>query len=317
MTTLLPAYLLLGDDELKQAEAKKRLENYIDESAKAFDYSYFDAQEQIPVEELLSALNSFPLIGNNRLVFIANGERLEKDISTALEKYLSEPLETTILALQTRKLAKNTRLYKAFKQIGEKAIVVSESKKRWELPNYAKKIALSYGIELTSEAAQELVSRLGESTLLLDSEIKKLSLMFSNTKKIDIDIVSREVSRVAEVKPWDITDAMCKRDISRVLELFSLMENQSLLGLLSLCTMRIRELLVAKSLSDRGQGHLLASELNMQAWQVKHHMQWQKNFTSVELSKALSSAADLELQLKSSVNKEEAFIVWLSDFCAK
>ncbi len=317
MTTLLPAYLLVGDDELKQAKAKERIESYIDEAAKTFDYNFFDAELGIESAEVLAALNAFPIMGDRRLIFIAHGEKLDKELSEALVEYLKSPLESSILALQATKLAKNTRLYKAFSKIDSKAIVVSESKKRWELPDYAKKIAQGYNKQLDSDAARELVSRLGESTLLIDSELKKLSQMFPDQSTISLQMIEEQVSRVADVKPWDISDAMSQRNLPKVLILLKQMPNQSLLGLLSFCTARVRELLIAKVLIERGQAHLLASELGMQAWQVKNHMKWQSNFSELELRHALSAAADCELALKSSGDKQTAFILWLSELCAK
>ncbi|MDO5044261.1 MAG: DNA polymerase III subunit delta [Coriobacteriia bacterium] len=311
MADLLAAYLIVGDDELRQQKALEKLKSYIPEKAQDFDLNRFDATEALDIDELSASLNAFPLMADKRLVIIEHGEKLSKEIQEALIVYLKNPLETTILALASLKLAKNTRLYKAFQAISASSIVELQSKKAWQMPQYAQKLAASLSLTLDSFAAQELVSRLGTSTILIESELKKLQLMYGEGQTITKKIIEEQVARVEEVKPWDFTAALSERNLIKALDLYQQMRTQSELVLLSMSLSRIRELMVAKALEQRAQAHRLAEVLGMQAWQIKNHQAWQANFTMEELTEALVSAADCEQKLKSQADKSSIFLDWL------
>ena len=73
----------------------------------------------------------------------------------------------------------------------------------------------------------------------------------------------------------------------------------------------------AKALAQRGQAGMLASELGLQAWQVKNFPAWARNYTMDELVDAMRSAPDCERALKSSPDKDAAFQGWVLSFCRR
>lgn len=312
---LMPAYLLVGEDRLKAEKTLEKLESYVDESMADFNLDIVDAMESIDKDELLLSLNTLPFMTDLRLVVIKNAESLNKDVSEMLVEYLSDPLDTTTVALVATKLAKNTRLYKAIDKLGKKAVIPCEPKKRWELPEHVRSMAIAHGKTIQPRAAEVLVSLVGESTIMLDTELAKLSVIVGDRDAITLEDVEENVARIAEVKPWDFMDEVCERRPDRAMALFHLMPSQNLIGLYTLMLSRIRELLTAKALDRRGVPQTLAAELGMRDWQVKHHLRWSRNYTREELLKALTLAADCEYQLKSSANKELVFVTWILSFC--
>ena len=206
-------------------------------------------------------------------------------------------------------LARNTRLYKAVAKIDAKAVIDCSAKKRWELPAYVQGMASRHGVSISSAAAEELVARAGESTRMLDTQLKKLAAM-TGSSSIELADVERYVVRTAEIKPWDFLDAVSARDVGRALELYRLLPPKSEVRLLSLLLTRVRELIVAKALDERGQARELASTLGVKDWQVKNHVRWSRLFSTDELVDALRSAVETECALKGSRDSEIAFTTW-------
>lgn len=311
------AYLLVGSDELKKQEALDRLTAQFEGPYEEFSLEVIDASDKPLANQLLSSVNTLPVFTEKRLVVIKNIESLDKDASEALVRYLKEPLESTVLTGIAAKLAKNTRLYKAFAQQHPKAIICCEPKKSWELPAHLIELARARGLKLEKLAAQELVSRLGDSTLMLDTELNKLQMALGKHATIKLEDVEARVARVAEVKPWDFLDALCERRVDKALSLFKLMPSQNLMGLYVMTCSRIRELMIAKALSERGTPGMLAQELGMQAWQIKHHHRWAQAYTAAELEEILRAAAHCERLLKSTSDKTGAFIEWVLCFARR
>ena len=113
---LLPAYLIVGPDELKRRQALTRLKARVDGPFAAFNLEEIVASGELEPEDVISSLNTLPMGGERRVVVIENAEKLPKAVSEALVAYLDDPNLSCTLALAAEKLAKNTRLYKAEQQ---------------------------------------------------------------------------------------------------------------------------------------------------------------------------------------------------------
>lgn len=308
--TLLPAYLLVGPDEVKRDAAIDRLVSRLEASGMAtFNLDDRDMTKPQEPDEIIASLCTFPMGSDFRLVILRSCDHLVKAMSDALVSYLAAPSPDTVCLIVADALARNTRLYKAVAKIDAKAVIDCSAKKRWELPAYVQGMASRHGVSISSAAAEELVARAGESTRMLDTQLKKLAAM-TESSSIELADVERYVVRTAEIKPWDFLDAVSARDVARALELYRLLPPKSEVRLLSLLLTRVRELIVAKALDERGQARELASTLGVKDWQVKNHVRWSRLFSMDELVDALRSAVETECALKGSRDSEIAFTTW-------
>lgn len=307
---LLPAYLLVGPDEVKRDAAIDRLVSRLEASGMAtFNLDDRDMTKPQEPDEIIASLCTFPMGSDFRLVILRSCDHLVKAMSDALVSYLAAPSPDTVCLIVADALARNTRLYKAVAKIDVKAVIDCSAKKRWELPAYVQGMASRHGVSISSAAAEELVARAGESTRMLDTQLKKLAAM-TGSSSIELADVERYVVRTAEIKPWDFLDAVSARDVARALELYRLLPPKSEVRLLSLLLTRVRELIVAKALDERGQARELASTLGVKDWQVKNHVRWSRLFSMDELVDALRSAVETECALKGSRDSEIAFTTW-------
>lgn len=307
---LLPAYLLVGPDEVKRDAAIDRLVSRLEASGMAtFNLDDRDMTKPQEPDEIIASLCTFPMGSDFRLVILRSCDHLVKAMSEALVSYLAAPSPDTVCLIVADALARNTRLYKAVAKIDAKAVIDCSAKKRWELPAYVQGMASRHGVSISSAAAEELVARAGESTRMLDTQLKKLAAM-TGSSSIELADVERYVVRTAEIKPWDFLDAVSARDVARALELYRLLPPKSEVRLLSLLLTRVRELIVAKALDERGQARELASTLGVKDWQVKNHVRWSRLFSMDELVGALHSAVETECALKGSRDSEIAFTTW-------
>jgi DNA polymerase III subunit delta len=296
---LLAAYLVVGPDELKRKQATGRLKTRADGPFAAFNLEEVQATADLEPQQLVSSLNSLPMGADRRFVFVYDAEKLPKAVSEAVISYLAAPNPACTLCLTATTLAKTTRLYKAVSKVGPKAIIDCSAKKARELGPYAQRLAQSHGVSIMADAVSELVSRVGESTKMLDTQIASLAALLGGSGTITRDFVEANVSRVAEVKPWEFLDRVSERDLRRSMELLALLEGNSQLGLLSLLTTRIRELICARSMAARGDARGVAAALRKADWQVKNHVRWANRFAEGELEHLLGECSYVERSLKS------------------
>mgnify|MGYP000143372894 CR=1 FL=1 len=308
---LLPGYLIVGSDELKSSRAVERMRARLGKSGMVeFNLDERDMTKDPQVDDIVASLNTFPMGAEFRLVILTNCDKLPKAMSEPLVEYFANPSPTTVCLVVATSLAKNTRLYKAIKKLGDKAIIDCAPKKTWEMPPQVVKMAAAHGKAMGLPAAEALVARSGENTRMLDNELKKLASMVTGSE-ITLADIERHVMRTAEVKPWEFLNAVAARDLARSLELLKLQPAKSEVRLWSLLVTRLRELIIAKSLDSRGQGSQLAATLGVQGWQVKNHLSWARRWRMDELLEALSQAIEVELALKGSRDSELALRMWV------
>lgn len=311
---LLPAYLIVGPDELKRKQAVTRLKARVDGPFSAFNLEELVASGDVEPVGVLASLNTLPMGGDRRVVVIENAEKLPKAVSEAIVEYLGNPNESCTLALVASTLAKSTRLYKAVAKVGPKSVIECAAKKGRDLPPYVQKLARAHGVSIASDAATELVARVGESTTMLDTQIATLAALLGGAGTITLPFVEKNVARVAEVKPWEFLDRLSGRDAHRALALYRLLDGSSL-GLLSLIVGRLRELVCARSLEARGQSHALAPELKKQDWQVRNHVRWARAFGEGELEALLGLCSKAERALKSGEDEETVMVRLIANIC--
>lgn len=307
MADLLPAYLIVGADELKRDAAVRRLRSRVPADMADFNLDELDGASLEEPGQLISSAQTMPFCADFRLVIVNGAGELAKPVSEAVVSYLADPNPQCVLCLVAEKLAKNTRLYKAVAKVGSRSVIDCAPLKRWELPPYVVKLAQKRGLSMDNAAAQELVERVGESTVALDNQIATLAQLVGDAGRITLADVEANVAQIAEVSPWAFADAVCERNAPRAMEMLNLMKAPSLVFLHSVLVGRLRELICAKSLDARGAASGLARELGRQSWQVKNHVRWSRAFGEEELVELLGQAAVCERALKGSQDSEAAF----------
>lgn len=307
MADLLPAYLIVGADELKRDAAVRRLRSRVPADMADFNLDELDGASLEEPGQLISSAQTMPFCADFRLVIVNGAGELAKPVSEAVVSYLADPNPQCVLCLVAEKLAKNTRLYKAVAKVGPHSVIDCAPLKRWELPPYVVKLAQKRGLSMDNAAAQELVERVGESTVALDNQIATLAQLVGDADRITLADVEANVAQIAEVSPWAFADAVCERNAPRAMETLNLMKAPSLVFLHSVLVGRLRELICAKSLDARGAANGLARELGRQSWQVKNHVRWSRAFGEEELVELLGQAAVCERALKGSQDSEAAF----------
>ena len=311
-TQLLPAYLVNGEDHLKRdvtvGRLKTRLEKLGDLS---FNSDRFEGTSA-DGEAIVAACETMPFASEKRLVVVNDADKLPKAAQKVLTEYVKAPSDTTVLLLVSDKLAKNTALYKAVAALGKQAVIDCTPPQKRDLPNQVRAMAPSHGITLTQKAAQMLVELVGEDTVHLDEELRKLALAHAGNDAVTDADVRALVARVNEAKPWQFVDAFSARNVRECMRLLAIMPSASPHALLRQCVSRVRELMCAKSVAGSSNPQrALAQELGMQDWRVKNHLSWARGYSDAELRGALESSLECERKMKGGSDPDAAFLDWV------
>lgn len=267
---LLPVYLVVGDDKLKAKTVLERLDKRMAEYGDmSLNSSSFDGESAIGTD-IVTACNQLPFASEKRYVLVRNADKLKKDDSERIVDYLADPNTSTVLVMICTKLAKSTRLYKACEKISNTAVISCASPKRYELADDLVKVARSHNGSIRLDAAQRLIELVGPETIQLNAEIEKL-LLANGGSEITVEQVNSQVTKSAEIKPWDFTNAFAARDLDMCLRFFTEMSNGAEYMLLPQTCKIIKELICVQDLGENTTQNEISQELGYEAWRVKNH----------------------------------------------
>lgn len=296
---LRPVYLIHGKEEFLLERALRRLRGMFEAAdASGMDVDVFDGRTA-RADEVVAAANTLPFMGPKRLVVVRDVDAMPAAEHPALVEYVSAPAAHTCLVL-VGALAKNTRLYRALDAAG--AVSEYASPKRSALGSWVAKAVSEKGKRIDADAADALVSATGGDLRSLDAELDKLVAYVADRDTITLEDVQSIVT--ASVPPvWAFSDALGARDARTCASVLHALLNagEHPLALHAAALRRIRQLIGAKSLTERGgNAAAFARELGVQEWQARRLAQDARRFREDELASALRSAAEAEHDMKTS-----------------
>ena len=314
--------MFIGDDPLKREAMLERISDRVGKLGDiTLNKTTFSAPEVESPEAVLAACTTLPFLSERRLVVVKEVESADKILLDALARYVGSPAETTTLVLSGEKLGKSTKLYRNAVAAYPKSYVACDQKtRRGDVEEYIRKVAASMRISMDQAAVSRLRQLVGNSTVALDSEVRKLAGYVVSQQRtcITVEDVDAMVSRREQPKPWDLTDPLSCRDVKRCLSVLSRMEDRDKpLGLMAQCVKRMRELLVVKSLDARpGPMPSLSRQFGGRSdYAYRNHLEYSRNFTEEELIDILDKAADYEEMMKSGYDSGLCFEMWIIGTC--
>ena len=318
LSDLKSVYLIHGTEDLRLAQALARLRARVEQVADlSFNYESFEG-ENADVDDVISAANTLPFASERRLVVVNNVERMAKSAWEELAAYAADPSPTTVLVLTAARFAKNLRLYKAVDKLG--GVAEYAAPKKPEYPREVQNLFADRGRTLSLDGAEMLVSAVGYDLRRLSAEADKTVAFVGTRTQITREDVAQVVSTTAHTSVFELLEALADRDLRRSLVVFErlMADGESVYGIHALALRQIRDLIVARSLADRGgvSPREIAQIVGRPDWQLRNLPKQARNFTTDELVDALRDAAEMEAQMKTSRDPRLAFERWIVKLCA-
>jgi DNA polymerase III subunit delta len=282
-------YLLLGDDEERKTRGVERLRE--GRAAEAYD-----AAETSP-ESVVSACNSYSLCGEGPFVLVRNLDAWNAAQKAKIVDYLQDPSPETDLVMLGTKLGAREKLLAAVKKTGE----VHEFKQptgkalaRWAV-GYAKKRDL----DLSEDAAEELVTCCSDDKARVSREVEKLALYADGTA--DLEDVEALCAPDLQSNIFAFVDSLAAGDRGKALELLEALigTGEPVLRIVYMIRRQFRLLARARSILEEGASRSeVASALKIPPFVARGLEEQARKMSEGDLENALDLALDLESGLK-------------------
>jgi DNA polymerase III subunit delta len=314
-----PVYMVYGTETFLINETKQLLiKQLLNEDELDFNYASYDLEET-PVEVAIEDAETFPFMGEKRLIVMQNPVFLTSEKQKGkvehnlkrLEAYIKEPAPYSVV-LFTAPYEKLDERKKITKELKRNA-VAGEAKRLTEpeLKAWVRDRAGQEGVDIDEEAIELMLALAGSNLFMLTSEVDKLALYAGESRRIDAQMVDRLVARSLEQNIFTLIDKVVQRKIDEALRIYHdlLKQNEEPIKILAAIAGQLRLIYQVKELSRRGYGQQqIAGFLKVHPYRVKLAAGQARHFSDGELARTIEMIADADYQMKTGGMKKELLI---------
>ncbi len=277
-----------------------------------FNLTQYQGKDFKAAEVVEQAL-TFPVFAARRLVVIKNLHEASAGQLDGLLSYIADPVPESILLLTAEKIDARRKFFQVLKKNGK----IFEFKKIFDnqLPSFARDLAKSCGIELTSGALKLFCKRVGTNLVEVQGEIKKLQSYLGERDLADEQDVAAIISDTRIESIFDLTDALGRGDCSSALLLLHrlLAEGQAPLMILAMITRHYRQIWKIQELLSQNvsQGEL-PRKVGVSPYFLNGLVKQAKRYGKREYREIFKQFLATDMALKSSGADPEAQIECLA-----
>ena len=253
------------------------------------------------------------IIVNNAYIFTGNNKKYLEQDTLELEKYLNNVNDNTILIfnVNSEKLDERKKITKLIKKNG----LVKDFN---SIDNISLVKNLFDDYSISNDNVKYLISRVGDDSSLLASEIEKIKIYKNEDKTITFDDITNLTTKSLEVNNFKLIDAIINKNKAEAFNLYQdrIKLNEEPIAIIISLANQIRIMYQVKQLYLNGYTeNNIASILKIHPYRVKLASQNAKKYDSNILLNYLKQLADLDINIKTGkVDKTlglELFIIAL------
>ncbi|MFG6148459.1 DNA polymerase III subunit delta [Halobacillus sp. B23F22_1] len=309
-------YLLYGaEDYLIQNHKKKIIEQTLVPEDREFNISQYDLEE-IPIEDVITDAETFPFLGDNKVVIAYNPVFLkarpeplafEHDIDSLL-RYIENPPEYSVLLL-IAPYEKLDERKKVFKQLKKHAEVQSlQPVKEWDIDKWIQSIANDLHITIPESIHELFAQEVGTNLLALRNEMEKLALNVGEGGLVTRELAEDLLSHSAETSGLKMVDAVMEKNLGKAIMLFKdlLKANEEPISLVALLASQFRIISQVKTLKQKGYAqNQMRDYVKAHPFVIKMALKRERAFTTEEVNHIIQELAETDLMMKQGLMEKE------------
>jgi DNA polymerase-3 subunit delta len=261
---------LWGEESWLVEEAGSRIESIaLDPETRDFNRQVFYGDEA-DVQAIVSAAQTFPWLGSQRLVVLRGADALPRAADAVLIAYCAQPSPSTCLLVIASRVEASRPLFAHLLKLPW-AVRFRRLLPR-ELATWIEQRAAANGCRITAAAVAALIECVGNDLHLLAKEIDKLVTFVGGGQTIEVENVSALTSDIREMSAFELARCLSAGDVAGALRAWSKFAASGEYPGLALGAIihHVRQLWRIKLAQSVGASpERLARELNMPAFAIR------------------------------------------------
>lgn len=298
-------YLLHGEEPYFIDKLVSQLEaSVLEEHEKDFNQEILYGKETDALS-LIGSAKQYPMMAERRLVLVKEAQEFKA--WDALESYLNEPLDSTILVFAYKYKSMDART-KFFKAAQKHVVFKSEKIKEYQLPEWIGALMKSKGFSYSSRVPHLLSESIGNDLSRISNEIEKLAIVLGAGVEINETHVEKHIGISKEYNVFELNNAIAAKDLSKAIRIVQYFEsNPKAADLVQVVSMLFRffsQIMRIHFLQNKSREHI-ASSLKIHPYVVGELLQSKNNFSPKKIAENIEILHAFDLKSKGVGNAGE------------
>ena len=291
-----PVYYLMGDESYYI----DKICDYIAEHAlqpeeRDFNQTIFFGSD-VTASQVADAARRYPMMAERQVVIVKEAQNLKN--TDALEKYMKQPLPSTVLVIchKNGKIDGRKRDYvKAVQQAG--ILFESQKLRERDLPVFIENYAKQKDASIDPKSTQLIADAIGADLSRLTSELDKVLISLpENNKRITPQVVEDQIGVSKDFNGFELRDAIVNRNVNYF---DKNPKAGSLYSFLPMLFNYFQNLLIAWYSPNRGSQEAVADWLELRSpWAAKDYMTGMRNFSAMKSMQIISKLREIDAKSK-------------------
>lgn len=256
---------------------------------------------QVDLEQVLNTARTVPMFGDRRLTLLLDHPEPGEGETELIVRYVKDPAPHTILMVvfATGKLSR--KIHNACRPSG--CLIRAEKLRERDLPHWIDASFRDHGLATASGVTRAVAEHTGVNLQAIEDTVEKLAIYTAGKERVEVADVEECVLAVRQSEIFDLLDALGERNAGRALSILGKLAGQRTDSLFinAMLSRQIRNLIKIRRHGSHSPGQeAIAQELGVHPYFAGKLLAQSRNFTMVDLERALAASAEFNVRVKHS-----------------
>ena len=298
-----PVYYLMGEE----AYYIDLIADYIAEHALPPEQRDFNQTilfgADVSASAIVDAARRYPMMAERQVVIVKEAQNLRQ--TDALEKYMKQPLKSTILVIchKNGKIDGRKREYvKAIQQAG--VLFESPRLRDRDLPPFIEAYLRERQTAIDPKSTQLIADAIGADLSRLASELDKILIALpTDNRRITPQVVEDQIGISKDFNGFELRDAIVNRNVYKANLIVNYFDKNpkagSIYSFLPLLFNYFQNLMIAHYCPQKTSQEAVAGWLELKSpWAAKDYMTGMRNFTAMKTMQVISKLREIDAKSK-------------------
>ncbi len=276
-------------------------DSVLDESLKGFNQSIVYGRD-VSTQDIIDLSRRYPMMGNYQVVIVKEAQYVDR--IEEIEKYIDNPLETTILviAFKHKKLDKRKAFYKKLNSSDNNVVIFdSEKIKDYNITKWIEGEIRNLGFTISPVGLMLMADYLGNDLGKINNELQKLTINLKPGFAITEKEIEENIGISKDFNLFELQNAMAARDAMKAYRIVDYFEANPKDHPLQMITVVLHNYFIKvfkyHQIKSKPQNQM-AAELGVPPFIVKEYVKAGKMFSAGKIKNIIADLRDLDLKSK-------------------
>ena len=298
-----PIYYLMGEESYYIDKISDWIaENVLQPEEKDFNQTVLFGSD-VNASQIVDTARRYPMMAEYQVIIVKEAQHVKN--TEPLEKYLKQPMASTILVIchKNGKIDGRKKEYvKAIQQAG----VLFESKKLYdrELPPFIEKYLAAHNASIDPKSTQIIADSIGADLSRLTGELDKVLLSLpEKDRRVTPQVVEDQIGVSKDYNAFELKDAIVNRNVLKANQIIKYFDENpkagGLYALLPLVFNYFQNLMLAYYCPQKGSQEAVAQWLDMKSpWGARDYLTGMRNYSAMKVMQIIGKIREIDAKSK-------------------